>query len=405
MKKIYLIAMPIIVGLFIMGAIAGVVILKSYTAPDNISTGDLAYNGTEDETDDVIFIRPEETPTPTTPTPTVTPDNPEETPEPTDPPVTLAPTPTPGPEDYYKNPYITQANTTWVYDKIYKSGKAQQSANSYNILILVADWSSGSTDSIIVINFNQDSGRITTLSIPRDCYVKLPNGENGKINEIYCGYGVSKLCDYIKGFTGIDINYYVVITGDTVKTLVDAVGGIDYNVPVDIPPLGLYKGIQHLDGSKAVDLLRFRNFYYYTDDVSDEQLAWYNGSDISRVKTAIGFIQAFAEQKFALEYILNINGYINIVLDDAETNIKTDTLLSMINVMFDHYGTITRDENFNSYYLGGKYDDTKYYNKYGKMWVWEVNDCMVNYNVNKAYYTEDIFNKMFKTKYPGLASF
>ena len=407
MKKFYLIFVISAFVLFLVGSSVGFYVMYSHMNPSDITTGDLSYNDKETE-DEVIFVKPEGT----TPTPeaTPTPDNPIIGEDPTldvtvDVSPTPTPTPTPNPEDYYKNPYINSNNTTFVYDTIYKSGKAQQSNNSYNFLLLVADWSSGCTDSIIVVNVNQDSGRITTLSIPRDCYVKLPNGQNGKINEIYCKYGISKLCDYIKGFTGIDINYYAVITGETVGNLIDAVGGIEYNVPVDIPSIGLSKGMQHLDGKKAVNLLRFRNFYYSTDKVTDEQLAWYDGRDINRVKTAIGIIQAFAEQKFTLEYILNINSYINIVLDNANTNIKTETLLSMINIMWDHYDKITKDSNFNSYYLGGQYSSGKYYNQYGSMWVWEVNDCMVNYNNNKAYYTSDIFGKMFKTKYPGLASY
>ena len=403
MKKISVAIIAVTLVLFFVGASFGFAIMKDKLFPSNLPTEDIfAGENTEDE---IIFEKPS-SPTPTTyPDVTVTPDvnitpDPDATSTPTP-----VPTPTPNPEDYYKNPYITQANTTFVYDTIYKSGKAQQSDNSYNFLILVPDWSSGCTDSIIVVNINQDSGKITTLSIPRDAYVKLPNGKNGKINEIYCKYGISKLCDYIKGFTGIDINYYAAISPESIIKLIDAVGGINYNIPVDIPHLGLQKGVQHLDGAKAVSFLRFRNFYYSTDNVTQEQLAWFDGRDINRVKTAIGMLQAFAEQKFTLEFILNMNSYINIVLDNAETNVKSETLLSMVNIMWEHFDKIVKDQNINSYYLGGQYNSNKYTNQYGSMWVWEVNDCMVNYNNNKAYYTTDIFGKMFKTKYKGLASY
>lgn len=402
MKKIHIILVAVVLSLFVIGAGTGLFVINSYFSPAKPDTDDVAVAPPVDKTDDVIFVKPEDvSPTPELPDPTPTPSNPENGDIQTSP----VPTPTPNPENYYKNPYITSANTTFVYDKIYSCGKAQQSSNSCNFLILVGDWSSGCTDSIIIVNINEDTGRISTLSIPRDAYVKLPNGNNGKINEIYYSYGISKLCDYIKGFTNIDINYYVAITGDTVGKLIDAVDGIDYNVPVDIPHLGLSKGMQHLNGTQAVNLLRFRNFYYSTDNVTQEQLAWFDGRDINRVKTAIGFIQAFAEQKFTLEYMLNVNSYVKIVLDNADTNIKTETALAMMNILMDHQSKITRDDNINSYYLGGQYNSTKYYNQYGKMWVWEVNDCMVNYNVNRAYYSSDIYGKMFVTKYPGLASF
>lgn len=406
MKRLPVYLIAVLLAVFIMESAAGFVIfdhmLFSDVVPDSYGTSDITSEGNAE--DELVFVKPDSTPEIT--------DDPNKTDDNGNPPSidvnsTPAPgDPTPNPDSYYKNPYITLNNTTWVYDKIYKSNAATETNNSYNILVLVGDWSSGCTDSIIIANVNLDSGKITTLSVPRDTYVKLPNGVNGKINEIYYSYGINKLCDYIKGFTGIDINYYLMITGDTIKNLVDATGGVYYDVPVDIGPIGLKKGYQLLNGSQSVELLRFRNFYYSTDDVSDEQLAYYDGRDINRVKTAIKFIQAFAEQKFTLEHILNVNSYINILLKNADTNIKTETLLSILNFMMQHYSSITTGNNFMSYYLGGMYDDSKFYNASGKlMWVWEANDCVVNYNNNRAYYTKGIIDKMFRTKYLGLASY
>lgn len=416
MKRLPVYLIIVLLAVFLMESVAGTVIVNQIFSADmdrdnNISSGDSSGSDGDDE---LVFVKPDFTPEPTN-TPLITEDVTQgeqvteevsATPIPTATPTPAPATPTPNPETYYKNPYIASAKATWAYDKIYKSSAADQTDNAYNILVLVGDWTSGCTDSIIIANVNLDSGKISTLSIPRDTYVKLPNGANGKINEIYYTYGITKLCNYIKGFTGIDINYYIMITGDTIKNLVNATGGVYYDVPVDIEPIGLNKGYQLLTGSQAVKLLRFRNFYYSTNDVSDEQLSVYDGRDINRVKTAISFIQAFAEQKFTLEHILNINSYISILLEDAKTNIKTDTLLSILNFMMQHYSSIKAGSNFMSYYLGGMYNDSKYYNVNGKlMWVWEANDCVVNHNNSRAYYTKGIIEKMFRTKHQSLASY
>lgn len=416
MKRLPVYLVIVLLAVFLMESIAGSVIVSHIFSSGDDSNNNISSNvsGGSDNEDELVFEKPDFTPEPTN-TPQITEDitqgeqyteDASATPIPTLTPSPAPATPTPNPESYYKNPHIASAKATWAYDKIYKSSADDQTDNAYNILLLVGDWTSGCTDSIIIANVNLDSGKISTLSIPRDTYVKLPNGANGKINELYYTYGITKLCNYIKGFTGIDINYYMMITGDTIKNLVNATGGVYYNVPVDIGPIGLNKGYQLLTGSQAVDLLRFRNFYYSTNDVSDEQLSVYDGRDINRVKTAISFIQAFAEQKFTLEHILNINSYISILLKDAKTNIKTDTLLSILNFMMQHYSGIKAGSNFMSYYLGGMYDDSKFYNVNGKlMWVWEANDCVVNHNNNRAYYTSGIVAKMFRTKYQGLASY
>ncbi len=122
---------------------------------------------------------------------------------------------------------------------------------------------------IIAINFNEN--RVDLLSIPRDTYAKIP-GVKGiyKINaSINCGGGLEaeggagflKVCETASWeLGGIPINYYYAVTMPAVKSLVDAFGGVDYDLELSFKMAGRsYKqGQQHMNGQAVLDYLRVR---------------------------------------------------------------------------------------------------------------------------------------------------
>ena len=129
--------------------------------------------------------------------------------------------------------------------------------------------STGNGDALMLITFNPKTLNATILSIPRDSYVYLPNmGTENKITHAAWG-GTSNMINTIERFTDIDINYYVKINFKGVVKLVDLLGGITVNVPIDFceqdsnrnwgdSTICLDEGEQTLNGEQALALARHR---------------------------------------------------------------------------------------------------------------------------------------------------
>lgn len=93
-----------------------------------------------------------------------------------------------------------------------------------------------------------------------------------KINAAYGAEGIIGTANSVSDVLyGIPINYYAVVDYDSVKTIVDGIGGVPVNVekamkyddPMDKPPLhiNIPAGEQVLDGEHAIQYLRYRKGY------------------------------------------------------------------------------------------------------------------------------------------------
>ncbi len=131
----------------------------------------------------------------------------------------------------------------------------------------------GNGDALMLVTFNPKTLNATILSIPRDTYVSIPcSGFNGKENKIThaAWQGESCMIKTIENFTGISIDYYVKINFKGVIKLVDALGGIEVDVPKDFCESNsnrstkkenlvcLEKGVHTINGEQALALARHR---------------------------------------------------------------------------------------------------------------------------------------------------
>ena len=126
-------------------------------------------------------------------------------------------------------------------------------------------------DVILILAINFDENRVDLISIPRDTYANIP-GVKGiyKINaSLDCGGGLfaengagfEKVCEAAEWMLGgIPVDYYYAVTMPAVKQLVDAVGGVDYDLELNFKIQGrsYKKGQQHMDGQAVLDYLRVR---------------------------------------------------------------------------------------------------------------------------------------------------
>jgi len=205
-----------------------------------------------------------------------------------------------------------------------------------NALLLVGDKGEANTDTMMVINFNPETDKLSILSIPRDTRVNV-SGPIPKINSLYARKNGEKLVvETVSDLLGISINYYVYLNISTFRQVIDLLGGVDYYVPVDMdyddPTQNLHihlkKGQQHLDGKKAEQFLRFRhpNGSYY----SKEMLKYYDGSDLKRIEAQQNFVKEVIKQKVNLRYLPKINEIVNVVYDNLETNITLNEILKLL---------------------------------------------------------------------------
>ena len=101
------------------------------------------------------------------------------------------------------------------------------------------------SDSMHVLSWNPDTKRGSLLGIPRDTYVKLPNGKMGKITGALGQGGAEGVTASVRNLTGIPVNRWVITGFAGFKGMVDQLGGVTINVP---PMNDLASGAQFAGG-------------------------------------------------------------------------------------------------------------------------------------------------------------
>lgn len=175
------------------------------------------------------------------------------------------------------------------------------------------------TDFIMLGQYNPNTREIALLSIPRDTNVGN-NSVDGKINSAYSSRGMDKLKKQVTEITGIEIDYHVLFKTKILRQVVDKIGGVTVDVPInmnyDDPYQNLYihlkKGTQKLTGSQAEQFCRFRK----NNDGSG-----YPGGDVERTKAQQKFVKAFISELLKVDNVSKIPDLINIVLEGTKTNV------------------------------------------------------------------------------------
>ena len=204
-----------------------------------------------------------------------------------------------------------------------------------NILLLgiSEDINSKLTDTIIVCSYNPKDQSASMLSIPRDTFVgktKAAAKGSDKINSIYSKNGIDKLVNTVNDIVNLDINYYAIINNNALIDLIDVIGGVYFDVPIDMDyddptqdlHIHLKKGYQLIDGEKAELLLRFRHNNDGTSYPSQ-----YGDNDFGRMKTQREFINETIKQTINVNNILKSKDIIDSIFNNVETNIDKKEII------------------------------------------------------------------------------
>lgn len=191
-------------------------------------------------------------------------------------------------------------------------------------------------DTIMVCSYNPNTQDAFILSIPRDTFIgnnKNTAKGSDKINSIYSKFGVEAMVDKTEKLTGMDINHYAVVKTEALIDIVDAIGGIEYNVPINMDydditqnlHIHLKSGVQLIDGEKAEQLLRFR----HNNDGSSYP-SEYGDNDFGRMRTQREFIKSVAKQTIRVGNVFKIPKISNAIFENVETDMNIWTIVKYI---------------------------------------------------------------------------
>lgn len=169
------------------------------------------------------------------------------------------------------------------------------------------------TDTMILANINNRDHRVSLLSIPRDTRVGIPGYGVNKINAANQLGGPELAMRVVEDLVGVPVDYYLLTNFEGFKNIVDTLGGVTidveknmYHYDADMPGINLHKGLQRLDGDKALQYARFRG-----DELGD----------ISRTQRQLKLLTAIGEEMMQTKTITKLPKLVPEIYRNLDTNI------------------------------------------------------------------------------------
>ena len=189
----------------------------------------------------------------------------------------------------------------------------------YTILVSGVDDDNGGSDTNILVAVDAANDAIYGVSIPRDTKAII-DGDAHKINYAYNSGGMSLMADVITEQLGLPVDYTVQVDLQGFVAIVDAIGGVEFDVPIDMhyedPYQDLYihinKGLQRLSGEDALKVVRFREGYA--------------SQDLGRMNTQQAFLKAAAKQTLTPANLDKIDDFVKIFQSYVETDLTLGNL-------------------------------------------------------------------------------
>ncbi|MCM3691757.1 LCP family protein [Neobacillus niacini] len=190
------------------------------------------------------------------------------------------------------------------------------------------------SDALMVVTFNKDDNSVKLLSIPRDSYVKIPGKKNKtRINAAHAIGGTDLAIETVQEVLDIPIDYYVKMNFDAFIDVVDAIDGVEVEVPYLITEqdskdladaITLKPGLQTLNGEETLALARTRH----------------QDSDIYRGLRQQEILKAIIKKGTSINSLTKLSGIISAVGSNMETNLTFNNMKSFVNY-------VINDKNLN----------------------------------------------------------
>lgn len=220
-----------------------------------------------------------------------------------------------------------------------------------NILVAGVDIDGYRTDLILFVQVNNIDKKVSVLQIPRDTKVDNKRRDK-KINSAYFS-GIDTLNNEVESVIGMRADFFATITFDAFKEIVDTLGGVTIDVPIDMnyhdPIQGLTieleAGRQKLDGEHAMMFMRFRK----NDDGTG-----YAMGDIDRNAAQKQFYSAVMKKALSPVGIIKAPWLYSTIMENTTTDLNNAEVRKLMFEVF----SIGKD-NIGIYQLPG---ESKYIN-------------------------------------------
>lgn len=196
----------------------------------------------------------------------------------------------------------------------------------------------GNSDTMILVTMNPKKKQATMTSIPRDLLVDVL-GDKGKyymfrVNSAYQVGGNKAASKTVSHLVNAPVDYYMEVNMQALESMVDALGGVDVNVPFSFTYNTKFKkGKMHLNGKQALDYSRMRK--------EDPK------GDYGRQMRQRQIINQIVHQGMSLNSVNNYRKILNVLAKYVKTNL---TFNDMMTIAMNYRGCAS---NINSGYIHG----------------------------------------------------
>ena len=230
-------------------------------------------------------------------------------------------------EDEQQTTVPDDGNTASVPDQ---TGSQESAVNGrkedvFTILVSGLDDENGGSDTNMLVALDAAGGSINVVSLPRDTLLNV-DWTVKKLNNAYHHGGIDGVMAQVSNLLGIPVDFYVTVDLQAFVELVDAIEGVDFEVPLDMDYDDPYQdlhihidaGMQHLDGEQALQVVRWRQ---------NNDGTMYPTADIGRIGTQQDFLTAVAQQTLQLSNWDKIPAMAEIFQKWVDTDLKLSNLI------------------------------------------------------------------------------
>ena len=220
--------------------------------------------------------------------------------------------------------------------------KSGRKPGYYTFLLVGKDTTSGLTDTMMLVTYDTQGKKINAISLLRDTMVNTSGKSGGqkRLNVVYnrnrgdkklsekerIENGMTALKKEVSRLTGIYPDFYVMVEWEAIGRLVDAVDGVEFEVPFDMnyddPYQDLHihqkKGLRVLDGRDAMEVIRFRK----NNDGS------HSLGDVGRTEIQRDFLTAVLKKCLTPEILLKLPTLVDIFVDNVDTDLTVGNILA-----------------------------------------------------------------------------
>ena len=179
------------------------------------------------------------------------------------------------------------------------------------------------SDVDMIVTVNPTTSTVLMVNIPRDYYVQTSYGYD-KLTHTGM-YGIEETKQTVENLLGIDINYTFRVNFSSAEDIVDALDGVDIEVPegmaverlnADWALEGVHEGWNHLNGARALAYARERHAYV--------------DGDIQRAKNQQQVLEAIIKKAASSKILTNYTKLLKSFKNAFDTNMSTNEITALL---------------------------------------------------------------------------